>query len=396
MQNERQPRERVALQSAPRPAATPSPPRRQPSFWRTLLFILLAFLLLGIVPILLLGQLEGVWWVHLPGSPNYHQAAATPARSYTDTLPRQAWIAVTAQVFAQPAQTPAIATLEPGFPVVVTAHETVRGALWSHVVWKGPSASTGANGWTLDNVMVGYGSGSRSIGDLGALAPALGKWAAPYSAQLSVVLYFVDNGQLYHLNPTRSFALGSGFSAVLLADLFATSESQKTAPSPPEVSALAIRSPITDGLAPPTAYHQLGGVSGVSAFLAGAAISGITPAASWTDAQATPSAMAQLYTALETDSLLSHSDSADLSKTLQQANSGATATLLGMPTPPAGSYLVRADTQTSAGWDASACGVLRLPTGRLVVAAAAQSQPSQQTGDTLLTSFFAQVGAVAS
>lgn len=397
MSSEDQPREQIAVKSAPRAVATPARAARQPTtYWRTFLLILLAFLLLGAVPILLLGQLEGVWWVHIPGSPDYHHATATPARAYTDTLPRQAWIAVTTQIFPQPGQTPAIATLEPGFPVTVTAHATKRGALWSHVVWKGPSASTGADGWTLDSVMVGYGGDSRPIGDLGALSPALGKWAAPYSAQISVALYFVDTGQLYHLNPTRSFALGSGFSSVLLLDLYAIAEAQKSAPSPPEVNALAIRSAVTDGFVPPTAYRQLGGASGVTAFLSGAGISGISPAAGWTDAQATPSGMAQLYAALETDSLLSQGDGAALVKTLQQANDSATATLLGLPAAPAESYLIRADVQTPAGWDASACGALRLPAGRLVVAVAAQSQPSRQAGDIVLTNFFAQVKMVAS
>lgn len=396
MANGEQPRELVAVQSAPKAViAPPSGPARRPSLWRTVALILCAFCLLGAVPILLLGQLEGAWWIHIPGSPNYHQATAAPTRAYTDALPHQAWTAVTAQIFPQPGQTPAIATLEPGFPVVVTAHASVRGALWSHVVWQGPSTTTGADGWTLDNALVSYGGNSRSIGDLGALSPALASWAAPYTAQLAIALYFVDSGQLYHLNPTRSFALGSGFSSVLLADLYSTGEAQKVAPSPAEVTALALRTPVTDGLVS-TAYHQLGGASGVSAFLSGAGIPGITPAASWTGAQATPAGMTQLYTALATESLLTHDDGAALGKTLQQANSGPTATLLGLSTAPAGSYLVRADVQTSSGWDASACGVLQLPDGRLVVAVAAQSQASQQAGDSLLTSFFAHLKVVSS
>ena len=396
MTNGEQPGERVAVQSAPRrTTGASSGATRRPSFLRTALLILLAFLLLGVVPVLLLGQLEGVWWVHLPGSPDYHHATATPARASADNLPRQAWIAVTAQIFPRPAQTPTIATLEPGFPVVVTAHAAARGALWSHVIWQGPSASIGAEGWTLDNALVGYGGDSRPIGDLGALAPALGRWAAPYSAQLAVALYFVGTGQLYHLNPTRSFALGSGFSSVLLADLYATGEARKSAPSPPEVSALAIRSPVTDGVVPAAAYLQLGGASGVSAFLTGAGITGVAPAASWTDAQATPSGMIQLYAALQSDSLLTQSDGAALQQMLQQANAGATASILGARSPSTGGYLVRADARTPAGWDVSMCGVLKLPSGWLVMAAAALSQPSHQAGDNLLTGFFAQFMGVA-
>lgn len=396
MANGEQPRERVAVHSAPRAGAAPPRAARAPSFWRTLLLILLAFLLLGAVPILLLGQLEGVWWVHLPGSPDYHHATATPARGYTDNLPRQAWIAITTQIFAQPGQTAAIAMLEPGFPVVVTAHTSVHGALWSHVVWQGPSATTGANGWTLDNSMVGFGGGARPIGDLGALSPALGKWAAPYSAQLSAVLYFVDSGQLYHLNPTHPFALDAGFSSALLADLYASGEARKSPPTSAEVSALAVRSPLSDGLVLPSIYHQLGGASGVSTFLSQAAITGIAPAESWTGAQATPSGMIQLYAALETDSLLTRDDDSALRTALQQANAGATATLLGGHSLPSGGYLVRAEARTSAGWVASACGVLRLPIGRLVMAVAVRSPASQQASDATLTGFFAQVMAVAS
>jgi hypothetical protein len=70
--------------------------------------------------------------------------------------------------------------------------------------------------------------------------------------------------------------------------------------------------------------------------------------------------------------------------------------LLGVATPPTGDYLVRAATRTASGWDVSACGALRLPSGRVVVAVAALAQSSTQAGDTVLTDFFAHLSALAS
>lgn len=396
MASGQQPMRQVAVQSAPATAgANPIATKRRSPWWRTTLLLLLAFALVGAVPILLIGQLEGAWRLHLPGTPDYHHV--TSPFTFTDATPRQAWIAVTTQVYSAPGQTAAIATLEPGFPVVVTAHTTNRGALWSHIVWQGPTASTGGNGWALGSATVAYGDGSRAIGDLGALSPALGHWASPYSARLAVALYFVDGGQLYHSNPTRSFALGSGVSPILLADLYATGEAKGAAPAPSLLSALANRSPVTDAVVPPSVYRQLGGGAGVSAFLAGATVTGVTPGVqNWDEASATPDGMLQFYAALANGNLLTQGDRSALNTLLQQANSATTATLLGAAKAPVGSFLIQTALSTQAGWDVSACGVVRLPSGSsVVVAIAATAQQTQQSGGALLSGFLAQFLTIA-
>ncbi|MGH2484489.1 MAG: hypothetical protein ACRDHE_00615 [Ktedonobacterales bacterium] len=397
MANGEQRRTRVAVRSAPKPApaASNDTPRRRPRWWRTALLILLAFVLLGAVPILLAGEIGGAWRLHIPGTPEYY-TRPTPARADTDTLPRQAWIAVTAQVYPTAARTASVATLEPGFPVTITAHSVAHRVLWSHITWHGPTSSSGADGWILDSAMVAYSGQARPIGDLGALGLALGHWAAPRADQIAAVLYFADAGQLYRLNDTRSFALGSGFSPVLIADLYAVSEARQVAPAAPILSALANRSPSTDGIVPPLVYIQLGGTSGLNTFLLHTGVSGIVPGANgWATGSATASGLIQFYANLTSGVLLSQTDRAALFALLQQANAGATATLLGAGRVPAGSFLVSAQTDTTSGWDASASGILRLTSGALVVAVAATGQPTQQAGAALLAGFFAQVDALA-
>ncbi|HEV2404778.1 MAG TPA: hypothetical protein VGR88_04970 [Ktedonobacterales bacterium] len=398
MANGEQPRARVAVRSAPTPAtaAGKDAAERRPRWWRTALLILLAFALLGAVPILLAGEIGGAWRLHIPGTPDYYRTTPTPARADTDTLPRQAFIAVTAQVYPTPAQTASVATLEPGFPVTITAHNVARRVLWSHIAWDGPTSSSGGNGWILDSATVAYGGQARPIGDLGALAPALGHWAAPQASQIAAVLYFAEAGRLYRLNDTRSFALGSGFSPVLIADLYAVSEAHHTPPSAPVLTALATRSPSSDGVVPPLVYVQLGGANGLNTFLIHTGVSGIVPGANgWDTGSATASGLIQFYATLTGGVLLSQTDRAALIALLQQANAEATATVLGAGHVPAGSFLVSAQTDTTSGWDASASGVLRLASGALVVAVAATGQPTRQAGATLLAGFFAQVEMVA-
>jgi hypothetical protein len=398
MANGEQPRARVAVRSAPTPAtaASKDAAERRPRWWRTALLILLAFGLLGAVPIMLAGEIGGAWRLHIPGTPDYYRTTPTPARAYTDTLPRQAWIAFTAQVYPTPAPTESVATLEPGFPVTVTAHSVARRVLWSYIAWRGPTASAGGNGWILDSVTVAYGGQARPIGDLGALGPALGRWAAPRATQIAAVLYFADAGQLYRLNDTRSFALGSGFSPMLIADLYAVSEAHQTSPSAPVLTALATRSPSSDGIVPPLVYVQLGGANGLNTFLIHTGVSGIVPGANgWDTGSATASGLIQFYATLTSGVLLSQTDRAALVTLLQQANAGATATLLGAGRVPAGSFLVSAATDMSNGWDTSASGILRLASGALVVAVAATGQPTQQAGAMLLADFLAQVESLA-
>lgn len=398
MANGEQPRARVAVRSAPNSASTAhkDAAARRPRWWRTALLILLGFVVLGAVPILLAGEIGGAWRLHLPGTPDYYHTTPTPARAYTDTLPRQAWIASTAQVYPTAAGTASVATLEPGFPVTITAHSVARRVLWSHITWKGPTSASGGEGWILDSATVAYGAQARPIGDLGALAPALGHWAAQRASQVAAALYFADAGQLYRLNDTRSFALGSGFSPVLIADLYAESEARSTPPAAPVLSALATRSPSSDGIVPPLVYIQLGGTNGLNTFLIHTGVSGIVPGANgWDTGSATASGLIQFYANLTSGVLLSQTDRAAFFTLLQQANASATGTLLGAGRVPTGSFLVSAQTDTTNGWDMSASGILRLASGALVVAVAATGQPTQQAGAALLAGFFTQVDALA-
>lgn len=366
-------------------------------WWRVSLLLFLAFCLLGIVPAALAGNLAGMWALRLPGAPVvYATAAPTPTAAPDLALPRQAWIAASVPVISQPAGGSPVATLEAGFPVTLLKHARVAGGSWSYVQWDGPASGAGGAGWVPDAALVSYGSGTRAIGDLGALSPAFAQALAPYAQQLAVSLYFPDAGRLYRLHDSQSFALGGGLSAVLLADTFASAEARRQPAPSASATSFAARVAAADSPSAATLYAQLGEASGVASYLSGLGVAGIQMSSTdWASAQATPAALLQFYDALAERGILSGADRDAVVSLLAQANAPAAARLLDPQAVGAGSALVVGAVQTDGGWTLNACGIVNPAHGpRYIAAVAITAQPTQAAGQQALSLFYGRLAAL--
>lgn len=334
--------------------------------------------LVGVAPLILVGSVFSVAGVNAPGLPNVFEGTPTPTDPADLALPHPSWAAKSVPVVAQPASgQPAIATLDAGFPVSVTAHRRSGATLWSHIVWSGPTHATGGEGWVPDAALVGFGGQTRALGDLGALSPALPSALAPYTTRLGVALYFPESGQLYRTGADQPVALGDGLRPILLAALFARAEAPHAAALPlgaANAAALATRITAGDATSTTTAYTYVGDAAGISAYLSSVGITGIAPAAGdWLGAQATPNGLLQFYSALTTGQLLNAEDRAVV-LAAAPASAGAG------PTVPAGpaNVLVIGATQTKGGWTMSACGSFAVGKGpRVVIAAVVRDQPTR-------------------
>jgi len=377
-----------------RPAA-PGPPAspRSRAWWSAALLIFCAFAVLGAVPAVLSGDLLGVWRLGGFGSAVPPPApTATPAPDLA--LPRQAWIAVAAHVLPQPGNGASLALLEPGFPVTLTAHHHGNGASWSRIQWGGPTSNAGGTGWVPDGALVGYDSGARPLGDLGALSPALGGAVAGYKGNFAAAVYFPDTGQLYRANADQPVTLGDAFRPILLAAAFAAAERQHVAAPTTNATSLVARVATGDAVATATLYEQLGDAPGTIRFLATAGITGIAPAPlDWAASRGTPTALLQLYTLLATGSLLNDADRASMLALLAHA-SAATGSLLDAQTL-GGGFLVNAPTTTGGSAALLVSGIVA-PSGgpRYVVAVTITGQSSPTAAREALAAFFQRLTAV--
>jgi hypothetical protein len=348
------------------------------------LLICLAVVLAGIIPIALAGEFSGAWRIALPGMPRL-QTASVPSPAPDFALPREAWVAAPVDVRAI-ADGTAIATLQPGFPVTLTAHQMRGTTSWSHIRWSGPTSASGGAGWVPDSALLSFGGRSRAIGDIGALAPALRERLGGSLSALDLALYFPTTGQLYLENSDRSFALGDGARAALLVADAAQREAHPApstpASAPPDPAAL---------------YTRLGGASGAAAQLSALNLSGVQfPSGNWQDARATASAMLRLYDGLDAGTLLNARDRGAVLAELGKANVPALDAAFAPATPAPGSLLLAGTWQAGTGWTASAYGILHPAKGpRVVFAAALQGQPSAGAAQQALANILRQIGAVA-
>ena len=387
---------RVAVRSAPPDRAAGTARAPMLAWWRVALLILLACAVLGVVPVMLAGEFVGAWTVRLPGAPNL--APATPAPTFAPdlALPRQAWVASRVTVLPRPGAGSPVATLEPGFPVTLAAHQRLGSAQWSHISWVGPTSNAGGDGWVPDAAVVGFAADTRPIGDLGALSPALAQALSVYGAAFAAVIYFPDSGQLYRLRADVPLALGTGFRALLITATFAAAEAHHT--PPPAVAATTAVGKLAGGDVASGAaiYTQVGGSAGMARFLASAGVSGVQPAAGdWTTTQATATALVTFYAALTGGDILSASNRAAVVALLAGANTSGVSSVLSGGAAGKDGVLVVGSAHSGDGWTASAGGSIVPAHGpRFFVAVAAQRQPSEAAGRQALATFFTQLNAL--
>ncbi|MGH2514232.1 MAG: hypothetical protein ACRDHP_01115 [Ktedonobacterales bacterium] len=364
------------------------------AWWRAALLIMCAFAVLGAVPAVLSGDVLGAW--HLGGFGSVLPPLAPTATPAPDlALPRQAWIAIEARVLPQPGAGASLALLEPGFPVTLTEHARSGEGSWSHIQWGGPSTNAGGSGWVPDGALVGYDSSAQALGDLGALAPALGSSVAAYQGRFAAALYFPDSGQLYRANADTSVTLGDAFRPILLAAAFAAAEGQHSAAPATGASSLVAQVATGSAVAPATLYEQLGDAHGLLGFLAAAGITGIQPAPlDWAAARGTPNALLQFYALLATGSLLTNADRASLLALLahaitSSANSPLNAQALGS------GFLLAASGGSSGSATLLASGIIASSGGpRYVAVVALTGQASPAAAQAAVTAFFERLTAV--
>ena len=356
---------------------------------------------LGVLPVAIGGQTLNLW--RLPSALSLPGVRPNVAITYAVALKSPvvgAVSATTATILALPETGAPIAILQGGYPVTINQYATVDGdhSRWAHVAWQGPVANTGASGgqgWTLATALTTTGSGQTqiaTIGDLGALALALGGAMAPYGDHFIGDVYFPNNNARYYTaNAQQPFALGSGLRNVLLADLYSVAEAQRQAVNTPLTQGLA-RADASSGA---TAYHELGDAPGVGKFLTNSFVDGVQLAnANWLGAQTTPGALIVFYselTNLSSPRLLNAADYATVRLLLVNANASAVGGIL--PAGAVGGGVIIVDMgQDASGWWMTAAGALEpAHGGDTVVSAAAQGEPSIAAAQAILHAFFARL-----
>lgn len=364
--------------------------------WRTTLLILCIFLVLGAIPTVLAGDMLGTW--HVGGFGSIYPAPTATATFAPDlALPRQAWIATETHVVSQPGNGSAIALLEPGFPVTLTAHQKIGGTVWSHIQWGGPSAHAGGAGWVLDSALVAYDASARPLGDLGALSPALSSAMTGYKSSFAAALYFPDSGQVYRVNADQPITLGDAFRPILVIAAFAAAESQRKAAPATDSSSLAAQVATGSPVAAATLYQQLGDAPGVTRLLTSAGISGIQPVPLvWSAARGTPNALLQLYTLLATGGLLNSADRGAVLTLLAHANAQAAAGLLDAQALGGGALAVASGNAGGAsGASLIVCGIVAPSSGpHYVIVATIANQANQAAAQQALALFFQRLSAI--
>lgn len=395
--------ERTAVRAARRVAAisTPTRPADDPpglgAVARTTALLFLAICIVGVGPLLVVNGIFGTLRVNVSPLPGLSLFAPTATDVPDLALPRQAWTAARVDVMAQPGGSSRLATLEPGFPVTMTAHQKAGTTVWSHIIWDGPTSASGGQGWAPDSAFVSYGGQGRPIGDVGALSPQLLATTASYGSQFAATIYFPESGQLYRSRGDQSFALGDGFRSVLLVASYAWNEQQNSHLGSAVAATTAARVASGEAAAASFAYTAVGDKAGVSAYLTKVAgIVGIEPAqGDWLGAQATPNALAQFYTALAAKQMLNDTDRATVGTLLGKAASPLSTQMVAILSPGNSGFLVIGVSQGAGGWTMSVCALLAPALGaHVVLAAVVREQPTQSAAEAGLVAFYRQLAMV--
>lgn len=395
-------REQMAAQVARRPSAVAPPtrlaggPPELGAVVRTTVLLLVAICVVGVGPLLVVNGIFGALGVNVQPLPGLSFFAPTATEATDLALPRQAWTAARVNVMTKAGGTSRLATLEPGFPVTITAHQRVGATVWSHITWGGPTHTSGGDGWAQDSAFVSYGGQGKPIGDVGALSLQLVAATAPYGSQFAAALYFPEAGQLYRTRGDQAFALGDGFRSVLLAAVFAWNEGQIQHTGAAVTAATASGVARGDASATSFAYGAVGDKAGVSAFLTKVGVAGIQPAqGNWQGAQATPNALLQFYAAFATKQMLNDADRATVAALLGHATSPLSANLATFLSPGNGGFLVTSVSQGASGWTVTVCGVLVPAHGsRVVLAAGVRDEATQSAAEAGLVAFYRQLATL--
>ncbi len=359
-------------------------------WWQTSLRFLLVTLAASLIPVVLAGQVLGIWRVTLPGL----GAPFAPIPAYT---PRDLYVAADVSVLPQPNAGDPIARLGAGFPVRSVEEHALDHSTWLRITWAGPSHNSGGTGWVSDASLVPYAAHPRPVGDLGALAPSLRATAT--QKHITAALYFPAAGQLYlSAAADQPFPLGGGVRAVLLAALYANAAAHgqpSPAATPGSPAALVASG---DPAATASVYAQLGDAAGVGAYLTRLGVSRIALAPGQpTAATATPRAVLAFYAALMTTNTFSDADRATVLGLLAQSETTplAPSSLLGSGgSGGSGGTLVTGAASAGSGWTASASGVLVPAQGERVIVAAIATADSAAAGRDALAAWYAQLGRV--
>jgi hypothetical protein len=356
----------------------------------------------GTAPLAVVGSVFNLWTPpDLVGRiPLLADLIATPTPpDLALALPRPAWVAAPLGVYVSPAPGNIVAHLEPGFPVVLTAHELSSGVLWDHVTWDGPTPAAGGHGWVRDTLLTSVGASGLAEGDAGALSPALAATLAPLEPHIALAVYYPAVRQLYLADASRSYPLGSGARTLLLAALLA----QSTGSNQPSAD-IERRLAAGDAATASSVYSQIGGSVGLAGFLAQMGLTGATPgAAGWTQIQATPSALDQFYKMLAdlTPSpnlgALDYAGRAHVLNLVASDPDGLALAALG-GTSASGVHitLVVGAAQEPDGWTVNAAGVLTASSGLTYIAAVClRAQPTRASGEQALHSVFVQFASIA-
>ena len=371
----------------PKPSSADAPPH-QMATWRASAIILLAFFLVGIIPVGIVAHATGQPRFTLPSSITLF-AGATSTAIPTDApdlaLPRDAWATRSVDVLPNPAQGTALATLAADFPVKVLQHQRVGNTIWSRVEWTGPVNGTGGAGWVPDTALISYGTTGAILGDLGALAPTLRQAVAPYAKQFTAAVYIPSQNRLYSAGAVDDvFALGTGLRPMLLSALFSGAQAQNQSVS------LTDELSLSHGDANGTLriYQQLGGANSLSLYLSSHNIAGFQTAPVWTACYTTTRAMTDYYAQLAGALLPAKARSSTIS-ILSLADAPTTTNLVLSWARAAGNLLVVGIAPTDNTFTVSVAGILSPKNGpQMIVVAVATAQPSTDAALQTMKAFY--------
>jgi hypothetical protein len=390
----------AAATQAARPPARPT--ARRATWWRGVVLLFVAFAVVGVAPVAVSARVFGLWALpSLPGPAGPFSWLVAPAPTPPDlALPRAAWVAQPVAVRMGAGTGGTMAHLAPGFPITLIAHRQVGGALWDRITWSGPTPATGGRGWVPDAALAAAGDTGPAVGDAAALAPALAASLTPLAPNVGLAVYYPAVHQLYLADADRGYPLGTGARVLLLAALLA---GQVGGSAPPQAAMLQ-QLAAGDRTAGAAGYQQIGGSAGLEAFLQRAGLAGVVPdATDWTQMQATPRALIQVYaslTGLASGPDLGGLDATGRAQVLALVSGDPQAASIAALDGGAGTgvhvTLVVGASQGPDGWAMNAAGALTAPSGLTYVAAVClRAQPTQPQAAQALRGIFAQLAAIA-
>lgn len=376
----------VARSGSPAATSAPSAPGNG---LRATLWILVLAAITGLAPVALAGQALGYWNIPIsvPGAPFLSSA---PVYDAPLAKPLAMVVGSTAHVVAVPGDSAIVASLEPGFPVTVTRYATQGGARWAQVKWAGPVKAAGGSGWALAaRLQNPGGGGAKPIGDLGALAPAVGRAASQAGSGFAATLYFPGSGYAYHsASAGQTVALGGQIAPIVLVADYGEGLATKQPSS--------INQDLANGnpQALTFVFHAVGADKGLSDYMAHYHITGFSFTPDPAKASATVQGLGQFYTALTQAPLASAGDQRQIFALLNGAN---TAGGYASPSQVGSGALTVTTEQTAKGYTTILTGALQPANGpalTLVVVAADQptSATSQDAVKLFLTSLFTTLG----